>query len=693
MHEGNGIYIIDQEYHLVYINQKTKSLFPHIQEGAICYQEFRGETKPCEDCPLQKTAGEHNGPALLYNKVINQWIETSYAEIDWPDAGPCVLIVAKEIVEDNKNLLLALTEKAAYDELFELNVTHNRYRILFHKQDKYVIPAREGVLDEMCQDVAEHMIHPDDREAFLDFWDFDKMPQIIRQTGNVHAQFRKKLLKGDYCWVEQRVVAVRQGNEEDDNILMCFIMDINEKKEREKAQEDDKLRELTEHNALTGLYNGQYFFQKAEQLLHLNIRTEFCLMVVDIEHFKIFNEWYGLAAGDRLLKSVANELQQVTQKATAVAGYFGGDDFAIILPNQPALLKELQDKIKHNAQLYEDSAGFMPAFGLFAIEDRTLAISQMYDRAVMAMNAVKGNYVQRVSWYDASMKQKLEKGQELLREIQRALKQREFVVYAQPRCHMRTGKIIGLESLVRWQHPQKGLIMPGEFIPMLEENGFITNLDLYMWEEVCRLLRQWIDDGYQAVPISVNISRIDFYAVDLIAVLTELLQRYDLQPDLLELEITESAYARDYEQMTKTVSRLREEGFHVLLDDFGSAYSSLNILKDVNVDILKIDMKFLDLTDENLRRGMGILDAIIRMAKWMGFGVIAEGVEMAQQMEFLLELGCECAQGYYFYRPAPIKEVEKLLMNHQMVDMQRAFAVQNALVDSNDVFGQDISVK
>jgi len=212
----------------------------------------------------------------------------------------------------------------------------------------------------------------------------------------------------------------------------------------------------------------------------------------------------------------------------------------------------------------------------------------MYDRAAIALNSVKGNYAKRIGWYDPGMKQKMENDQILLSEIQSALEKREFIFYVQPQCNMLTGKIIGLESLVRWRHPLRGLISPGEFIPLLEQNGFITYLDIYIWEMVCRQLNSWAKAGKKLIPISINMSRMDIYAIDVVEKFKELVDRYEIDPRYLEIEITESAYAEDDDKMQRVLEDLRRAGFPVFMDDFGSGYSSLNMLKDVNVDVIML---------------------------------------------------------------------------------------------------------
>ena len=288
------------------------------------------------------------------------------------------------------------------------------------------------------------------------------------------------------------------------------------------------------------------------------------------------------------------------------------------------------------------------------------------------------------------MKRKMEENHMLLSEVQRALERDEFTFYAQPKCNMATGKIVGLESLVRWNHPERGLIGPGDFIPLLEENGFVSNLDRYIWDKVCFHLKRWIDSGHRPIPISVNVSRMDVYTLDVVKELKELTDRYGLDARLLEVEITESAYAEDTTAVTAVVEGLRTAGFTVLMDDFGSGYSSLNMLKDVNVDVLKIDMKFLDMDEQSVGKGVGILEAITRMANIVGIRMIAEGVESKEQMELLLDMGCTYGQGYYFYHPMPIEVFEPLLSDEANIDFRGIKARQIERISLQELMNGDM---
>ena len=278
------------------------------------------------------------------------------------------------------------------------------------------------------------------------------------------------------------------------------------------------------------------------------------------------------------------------------------------------------------------------------------------------------------------MTEVLESEAKILLEVRQALKNREFILHWQPQCSTHTGCIVGLEALVRWQHPEKGLVMPGAFIPALERNGFIASLDLYVWEEACRQLREWLDRGKKPIPVSVNISRADLYSIDVPEALDELVKRYDLDRSLLELEITESSYAEDG-KMAETVNRMKELGFTVLMDDFGSGYSSLNMLKDIRVDILKIDMGFLNQAQKS-QRSKSILETIVSMASLMNLRVIAEGTETEEQVAFLRSIGCNYAQGYHFYKPMDTASLEKLFSDKSVIDYRGLLSPEVKLIEA-----------
>lgn len=424
----------------------------------------------------------------------------------------------------------------------------------------------------------------------------------------------------------------------------------------------------TELNPLTGLYNSQGFFRQAGPFIKKLTPNTFCMAAMDIEHFRLFNKFYGREAGDQLLIYIADHLKHLQECQDGLAGYFGNDDFCIIMPHDQKEIEKLRDDLSKSILQRSNMAGFRPALGICVIDDIRLSPETIYDHATLALSQVPGSSSDRIRVYDPGMENKLEQEWMLLTEIKQALEREEFTFFAQPQCDISTGRIVGAESLVRWQHPAKGIIPPGAFIPVLEKNGFIVHLDKYIWKKVCQWMRSWIDKGYSPVPISINISRIDILSMNVPEYLLELIRAYGLPPKLIKAEITESAYAEEDDTVLSTVKRLREAGFLVMMDDFGSGYSSLNMLKSIEVDVLKIDMRFLDMNEQDEQKGISILESIVNMARLLGIPTIVEGVETPQHERFLQSIGCRYTQGYYYYRPLPIDQFELLISDERKLD-------------------------
>ena len=287
----------------------------------------------------------------------------------------------------------------------------------------------------------------------------------------------------------------------------------------------------------------------------------------------------------------------------------------------------------------------------------------MCDRALIAMGQAQNNGLLEYGVYKEDMRDGLVNEQMIANHMQRALERGEFLIYLQPKYDLAHERIIGAEALVRWRHPQLGFISPSRFVPIFERNGFIYKLDKYIWELACKLLRRELDEGRRALPISINVSRVDLYSPDIVRVIESLVKKYALPPSLLELEITESAYVDNPQHIIDITRELQGKGFVILMDDFGSGYSSLNMLKNLSVDVLKIDMEFLAYNEsvEQRARGSSILCSVVKMAKWLQLPVIAEGVETREQVEFLRAIDCECVQGYYFSKPVPVAKYEEMV--------------------------------
>lgn len=421
-----------------------------------------------------------------------------------------------------------------------------------------------------------------------------------------------------------------------------------------------------------GLRSRKQFFDMVDYRIE-SVPGEYCLVAIDIEHFKLFNKWYGRKAGDEFLASFAAALKKYEDYYGGIASYLGGDNFAILMPAQEELLDYMEKDLIEIALKLGDTVGFLPGFGIYYVEDKTLMSIEMYDYAVEALSHVEGNFESRICYYNRGMTSKAEDELRILTEAREALEDGQYVIYLQPKCRIKSKKIVGAEALVRWKHPVKGLVPPGLFIPVLEKNGFISGVDRYVWELVCKQIREWIDNGIEPVPVSINISRIDILSMDVVRIIDDLVQKYDIKRKYLKIEITESAYVENGNKVVEAVQNLRKAGFALMMDDFGSGYSSLNMLKQIAVDVIKIDMKFLDIDQEDMKKGLSILKSVINMSNEIDIPLIVEGVETEEQAHFLGDMGVRFAQGYLFYRPMPAEDFTKLISVEQNVDRRGIF--------------------
>ncbi|MDO4540212.1 MAG: EAL domain-containing protein [Syntrophomonadaceae bacterium] len=432
---------------------------------------------------------------------------------------------------------------------------------------------------------------------------------------------------------------------------------------------------LSQSDPLTGLLNRQGFYRRVREILQARPDTRFRLHRFDIDNFKLLNETLGYDAGDKLLRDFGAQMRRRANKAGKDVCFarMEADHFVSLRPDQGSPdVESMINEINAWLEAYCIDFPVTAHMGVYRIEDADIEISAMCDRALLALKSIKGDFARRVTFYDDSMRDTLLREQELSADMESALKDGQFTVYFQPQYNYEDGALIGAEALVRWNHPQRGLIAPAEFIPLFERNGFIMQLDEYIWDKSCGYVRKWMDhpEKYVPVPVSVNISRKDIYNPQLISILKAITQKHGVPTAMLKLEITETVYMQDPDQLICVVRALQEEGFVVEMDDFGTGYSSLNTLKDVPVDMLKLDMKFLEHGADN-ERGGNILASIIRMAHWLKIPIIAEGVETKAQADYLKSLGCVYMQGYHFAPPMPADEFEEQLGRERQGDTDR----------------------
>lgn len=468
--------------------------------------------------------------------------------------------------------------------------------------------------------------------------------------------------------------------------LYGFISDITREKEYQQ-----ELRAGAYFDPLTGLYNRNAFFVNARRLIDSNPHTKYAVMRFNIGNFKLINDIMGRDVGDRVLICVADTMRCFAP-SESVYGRFFADNFALIAPEGEFEPEELIESVKAAIK----NAGIIPHdvqyyVGIYVITDKNTRIDDICDRALMACRSVTGSLNKHVAYYDDRMRLEMLEEQEICDEAHRALKNGEFCVYYQSVYGIKAKKFVSAEALVRWKHPKKGLISPGKFIPVFERNGFIAELDLYIMEQVCKYQKKRSDLGLPEFPISVNISRMSLYNSKLFDLINELTTKYNVSPQSFRIEITETAYNDNPAQLLETIEKLREKCYPILMDDFGSGYSSLNILKDIPIDLLKLDMKFMQGFEKNNRVGT-IVTAVARMSKWLNVPMLAEGVENKEQYDFLKSIGCAYIQGYYFSKPICEEEFTKLISEKSVAPAASVLETYGISDEINEILGSNALV-
>ncbi len=421
------------------------------------------------------------------------------------------------------------------------------------------------------------------------------------------------------------------------------------------------------HDELTGLYNREGFNATARETLK-NGDKKYLLLYSNIKDFKLFNQLFGLDRGNDVLINIGDMILQHV-KEDDVYARINGDHFAILLQKDRFDEKKFKKLVREVAsKVTSKTYSVHMQIGIYEVRDTSMDITLMCDRAYMACKSIKKDGVCEIAYYSDEMMVNALLEKEVLSSFDFAIINRQFEIYLQPQVYS-DGRIYGAEALARWIHPENGLIEPGVFIDVLERADLIYKLDRYVWELAACQLFKWKNTAFDGIAISVNVSPKDLYYLDIKKEFTDLVRNYNIEPALLNIEITETAVTSDVNKCAKLILELQRSGFMVEIDDFGSGYSSLNMLKDINADVLKIDMGFLRKT-ENTKRAQVILNYTIDMAHELGMGVVTEGVETREQLKFLKSMGCEKFQGYYFDRPMPVSQFEEKYKSGKAEDVE-----------------------
>ena len=424
------------------------------------------------------------------------------------------------------------------------------------------------------------------------------------------------------------------------------------------------------YDELTNLYVYSTFCNRVQQIIYENAdaaaKGEYAMVYFDVQRFKAINDMFGMEKGNSLIMYIGCEMEQILSEED-LGSHIDSDKFVFFIHKSGKALVAMVQKLLSRIELFSKDYKIICDAGVYITNEESLSASAMVDRAILAHSAIKGGYTVRCNIYNEEMRKQLLTEQDIVSNMGKALEDKQFVLFYQPQFDHSNGSLVGTEALVRWIHPERGIISPGIFIPIFEKTGFITNLDLYVFEQVCVFLRKQLDKGSPVVPISSNFSRYDIFMTNFVGVLENIREKYNIPVNLLRIEITESAVVGGSRETNEIVRQLHEKGYIVEMDDFGSGYSSLNVLKDIDLDIIKLDLRFLSEETAN-NRGGTIVSSVIRMAKWLSMPVIAEGVETLEQADFLRSIGCDYIQGYLYSKPIPESDYEATL-NQSHVEM------------------------
>ena len=427
-----------------------------------------------------------------------------------------------------------------------------------------------------------------------------------------------------------------------------------------ELSEGRQLISAAEHDRLTMLYTRNFFFEYANRLYRYHPEMRMDAIVMNIEQFHSINEVNGRDFGDEVLRVIGGEIRAFLAETEGIASRFEADRFDIYCVHQPdyaALLKRFQD----TADAISPSVSIHLRMGVKPWREGVEPIL-LFDRARTACNMVRGNYSSSLMVYDEDMRMRELMNQRLLNDLQAARDERQLIVYYQPKYNIQCEppRLVSAEALIRWQHPDLGMVSPGAFIPLFEGNGLISIVDSFVWNEAAHQVAVWRDRYGITLPISVNLSRADVFDRTLEDRLAALVESNGLGYHDVKLEVTESAYTNNASSLLDVIRRLRDRGFEIEMDDFGSGYSSLNMLSDMPIDVLKMDMKFIRNIEES-ETDLRLVKLILDIARYLGLRVVAEGVETEGQLELLRNAGCDMVQGFYFSRPLPPEDFERLI--------------------------------
>lgn len=652
-----------EELFFEYENKRALNIF-----GNVNYQELLSRFDIDDSAKLLKTLNQAKGDYESHSTLVKyyenkseqifEFVFTQIINIDGDESLKFIICVFDRTLREK--VLREYKEKN--DMLQSIFDNINGGVCVFRIENNNIIRefASSGIYRiggyDVDDDKAIAKLLPVESQLLLTKKTLENAQNLIDGQNAEPFTFQTRAITSDFK--ERHIainVSVYKKNEHDINVR-ALVTDNTEEFNYQKM-----LKRIAEYDTDTDLFNSNKFTEATEKLLHSSEDEQYKLMVIRINKFDEIRSFFGKEKSLELIRVVADGIKTIGKRM--LRGRVDVKDFAVSfnasIVDEMKFMKELDNYVKDNFTLYQVKL----YYGIYNITDVYESIDSLLLQTKFGIKEIEGNALKNYIFCDSRLKNRILESDNITTEMKKALENEEFEVFLQPVFDLKTRKILSAEALTRWHHPKRGYIPPTEYIPIFEENGFIVNVDHFVWESACKIIRGWLDAKVQAVPISVNVSRIDLFSIDFFTVITELVEKYDIPVEYLRLEITESAFVLNENSVIEIVDKLRNYGFKILMDDFGSGYSSLNSLRFINVDFLKIDMDLVRGIEESIKQA-NILKSVINLGTTLNLDLICEGVETEKQAEFVNGCGCEKAQGWLFSKAIPVNEFNEKMKNN-----------------------------
>ncbi len=621
------------------------------------------------DIALYQAKIRGKNTSVCYNDLTEENMLSKEAEHEGKDGMPNILGV-----EDFNTIICNRFAKSildTYDYIYAVNLTKDR-TVRFNES---VDPEDEHYFEtytEMFEHIENELLDAEEKSDFILYFQRDNLLKSFTENERfIHRYIRIFNQKQEFHWYFAEAV-LQEMNDQGDILCTVMFKDVQKSRSdemrkyetRTKSHIIQQLEDEKSIDSLTGLYQTSKFYEIAKSMIWSNVSKKYAIISFDIDSFRVINDIYSEETGNQIICYIADVLRRLNQEDKVFCRYYA-DCFTILMnyESREDIIRTIDwIRTESNAAPYINTT-FHMSFGVYLVMDPNIPIRLMCDWARLATRTIKGLTNQYYAFYNEEYRKELVETQKIEAEMNSALKNEEFKMYLQPKYNLRTNEVVGAEALVRWHHPKQGIIYPNKFIKLFEKNGFILKLDEYMWEQACKELRKWLDVGF-VHPISVNISRLHTYDPGLVQKLLHLVEKYQIPVNMLELEFTEGLFMENVQMLYGLMHDLKRNGFVLQMDDFGSGFSSLNMLKSVPIDVIKLDKAFFEDITEN-ERGKIIIEDSIKMIHNLNLEVMAEGIETKENVDFLNQCDCVVGQGYFYAKPMALEEFESRLVHKE----------------------------